>query len=354
MILFIYPYKNKFGPSVHANDFINFVKIKNPKDVVVASFEKQNNSDIVLQINNGFFTFIYSIFFLLPRQSAKYFNYSNIKKINKFIKKYNCKRVYFFGFSYTSFYSKFINHEFKILTSPDAQSLRYKKKFKSFKIKAIIQYFFYRFLELRTLKTFKFVHLVAKDDYNYLNLKNSIYLPFHLSVDSICSLEKEIGTILIISQIEFNKLKEYLNMLLYLEEIKEIVVLDYSNKLKNKIKFNKKVKFINWIDNYEIYTSQFHFLLTVDPLDSTGMSTRTTHNIYSGNIVLGNKIAFRNINDNNQFDEYIFQNLTELKIKIKNIINEKKIRPSNYQINTLNNLMNFKKVFSNQYKLLNL
>ena len=54
------------------------------------------------------------------------------------------------------------------------------------------------------------------------------------------------------------------------------------------------------------------------------MSTRTTHNIYSGNIVLGNKIAFRNINNNNQFNEYVFQNLKELKIKIKKIINEKK------------------------------
>ena len=65
-------------------------------------------------------------------------------------------------------------------------------------------------------------------------------------------------------------------------------------------------------------------------LDSTGMSTRTTHNIYSGNIVLGNKIAFRNINNNNQFNEYVFQNLKELKIKIKKIINEKKIRPSKF------------------------
>ena len=159
---------------------------------------------------------------------------------------------------------------------------------------------------------------------------------------------------MIISQIDIKILKQYLEMVTSLDEINEIVVLDYSNNLKNKINFNKKVKFVDWVENYESYVSKFHFLLSVDPVQSTGMSTRTTQNIYSGNIVLGNKIAFRNINNNNQFDDYIFQNLTELEEKIKKIIDEKKIRPSNFQIDYLNDLMNFKKVLSNQYNLLNL
>ena len=266
MILIINPYETKFGPSIHANDFINYVKCNYNNNVLVASFDN-NQQDLILNKNSTFLNILYSIIFLLPKQSAKYFNFSNIRKINKIIKKNNCKRVYFFGFSYVSFYSIFINHDFKILTSPDAQSFRYKKKIKLFNLKVILQYILYRFLELRTLDKFKLVHLVAKDDYNYLNLKNSVYLPFHLSVESICSLEKEIGTILIISQIQLKKLKEYLDMLSSLNEIKEIVVLDYSNKLKNKIKYNKKVKFINWIDNYEVYISKFHFLLFIDPFN---------------------------------------------------------------------------------------
>ena len=141
-------------------------------------------------------------------------------------------------------------------------------------------------------------------------------------------------------------------MITSLDEINEIVVLDYSNNLKNKINFNNKVKFVDWVENYESYVSKFHFLLAVDPVQSTGMSTRTTQNIYSGNIVLGNKIAFRNINNNNQFDDCIFENLQELKFKIKDIIKSQKLRSSQFQIDYLNEFMNFNKIMTKQYNFL--
>ena len=102
---------------------------------------------------------------------------------------------------------------------------------------------------------------------------------------------------MIISQIESKILKQYLEAITSLDEITELVVLDYNGKLKTNLNLNKKVKFVEWVENYESYVSKFHILLTLDPIQSTGMSTRTTQNIYSGNIVLGNKIAFRNINE---------------------------------------------------------
>ena len=352
MILFINPYESKFGPAVHAGDFIKFVKNNKSIEVSVATFDSKNMDGLMLQTNNRFFTLLYSIFFLLPRQSAKYFNFRNLATLKKFIKKRKCKRVYFFGFSHLSFFSTFIKHDFKVITSPDAQSLRYKNILKFYNFKTLFQFLLYKFLEWRTLKTFKLVHVVAEKDYNYLKLKNSIYLPFHLSVESLCSIKKRFGTMMIISQIDIKILKQYLEMITSLDEINEIVVLDYSNNLKNKINFNNKVKFVDWVENYESYVSKFHFLLAVDPVQSTGMLTRTTQNIYSGNIVLGNKIAFRNINNNNQFDDCIFENLQELKFKIKDIIKSQKLRSSQFQIDYLNEFMNFNKIMTKQYNFL--
>ena len=56
--------------------------------------------------------------------------------------------------------------------------------------------------------------------------------------------------------------------------------------------------------------------------------------------------------NNNQFDDYIFENLQELKFKIKDIIKSQKLRSSQFQIDYLNEFMNFNKIMTKQYNLL--
>ena len=66
MILFINPYESKFGPAVHAGDFIKFVKNNKSREVSVATFDSKNLDGLMLQTNNRFFTLLYSIFFYFP------------------------------------------------------------------------------------------------------------------------------------------------------------------------------------------------------------------------------------------------------------------------------------------------
>jgi len=356
MVLVVNPYDKNLGPAIHASEFIDYLR-KNKKMRVyqLAFFEKKKDS---LKINGKLKTLFISLFFILPTQSARYFSLSNINIIRKKIDEIKPSTVYFFGFSYLAFYVKFIKHQNVVITMPDAQSKRYYQalKKKSRNIKTYLQFVFYRILEIRTLKYFKTVHLVSKDDMNYLKLENTKYIPFQISKNSLCSLNIKKNTLIILGP-TFGSVQLDLALKLSRLSFLDKVVLHDPNKSYNKpdiiSKINEnKIQIINWIDNYQQFVTEFHYIILSDPDTSTGMSTRTTQMIYSGNIVFGNKIAYRNINKDGIFDEYIFEDHADIILKLKNINLEGDMHPSKCKILFLHEMMNYKKVMREQIKLL--
>jgi hypothetical protein len=353
LVVFFNPYNSKSsGPAIHAYEFISHVRKLYNNQIIEIKFSDKETSffdanEINLILNNRIWTFIYSVFLLLPKESAKYFSFKNVNILRKFISKNPELQIYFFGFAKTGLYVKFIDAKRSIITLPDAQSMRYVQYLKkNFSIKIFLQLLFYKLLERRTLMHFDLIHVVAKKDAEYLTKFCVKYLPFHLSKKLICNVNKAEGSIIFLSPLNVELLDQIIPALLLNNKITKICIHDNLKVIKNQKYKNEKVNIVNWIQDYENFTSSFQVIVVDDPVDSTGMSTRVTHQIYSGNIVLGNKIAFRNLDS--IFYEYVYDCNSTLLFKINEIVEDRKMRPGNYLINNLFNLMNFNKIFISQ------
>lgn len=353
MIVFFNPYNSKSsGPAIHAHEFITHAKKLHNNQIIEIKFSDKETkifdaNEIKLVLNNSLWTFIYSIFLFLPKESARYFSFKNVFSFRKLINKNNNVQIYFFGFAKTALYVKFIDVQRSIITLPDAQSMRYAQYLnKKFTLKVFLQFFFYKYLEKRTLKHFDLIHVVAKKDAEYLNNYGAKYLPFHLSKNLVCNTNKVEGSVLFLSPLNIELLDQIIPILVLYNNISKICIHDNLNVIKKQKFSNAKIDIVNWIQDYENFTSGFQIIVVDDPVDSTGMSTRVTHQIYSGNIVLGNKIAFRNLES--IFKEYIYDNNSTLLSKIIEIVENRNMRPEYYLINNLYNLMNFNKIFISQ------
>ncbi len=356
MVVFFNPYhSNSHGPAIHAFEFIDEVRNKSGSEYVEIKFGKSieiKDNLLILKVNNKFWTIVYSLFLLIPKESARHFSIPNLFVLIRFLSQYKYKIIYFWGFAKISFYVNFLSANKFIITMPDAQSMRYFEKLKNnLSIKVTAQFILYKFLEFRVLNKFNIVHVVAEKDKIYLNNYRAIYLPFHLSKTLNCQVEKVVGSILILYPFNASFLKLLLKGLSKNHKITKIVIQDSQNSLKSIDFINyQNVEIINWIDNYEEYTSKFQILIADDPIDSSGMSTRVTHQLFSGNIVLGNHLAYRNIETD--YKNYIYNDLTDLLLKINEIICNIKVRPSKAEVNILFDRMNYNKVFYEQFKFL--
>ena len=78
MILFINPYPtiNKFGPAIHASEFIDYVRTNKKERIYELSFFEGNKG--ILKKNGKLKTLFTSLLFILPTQAARYFSLSNI------------------------------------------------------------------------------------------------------------------------------------------------------------------------------------------------------------------------------------------------------------------------------------